>query len=619
MKFDTIILASALSLAGAFALPHDDMDSSHDSHETHDVSLAHQQQQSVSNNTEFTMEPSPVSMHSNHHHSHNRTSILDDPSLEPQQRLFWEQYDPTTFFSAPAPHKSLLWAHVFLNILSWCFLYPISLTLSVAKSKAYLPVQLFQYGIFVMALISLAIYGSSAPSDLYPNNSYSKMSIAMFFMSSLHLSAAIVKACAKWAVSMKQAPMDGAQYVLANMAPVLRRSRDSGHGLDSDSSITAGDEFDTHSDLDSESDLIFPIDTGAPVSRNNNSAGASSRLMARVMSNSRVNAVVTRFDSAARVVYAILNRPMFVVGISYILVGAATGFRMGLANKVFNVLAHFIKGTIFFLYGILTLMRYFGAFADLGMAWNCLPVKKSKNLQAGKKHWSFPTMEFVECLLIFIYGCSNVFMEHLGNSTGAWSHKDLQHASIAFMYFGGGLCGLLIESSFIRRLVNQTVGRFAPSDEDTDKANSGMLGTVSLNPFPAFIVFWTGVLMSQHEQELPLSTAIHMQWGYLFSIGALCRLGTYALMYLKPPQSVVPSRPFTELITSFCLICGGMVFVQSNSETVLAMMFRSLDGMFTLNVNVGIAALIMGWVMFVMAFKAWATKRVVRRAITNDA
>lgn len=37
-----------------------------------------------------------------------------------------------------------------------------------------------------------------------------------------------------------------------------------------------------------------------------------------------------------------------------------------MGDRVFNGLAHFIKGGIFFLYGILTLGRWLGAFADLG-------------------------------------------------------------------------------------------------------------------------------------------------------------------------------------------------------------------------------------------------------------
>jgi len=37
-----------------------------------------------------------------------------------------------------------------------------------------------------------------------------------------------------------------------------------------------------------------------------------------------------------------------------------------MGSGVFNGLAHFIKGGIFFMYGLLTLGRWLGAFSDLG-------------------------------------------------------------------------------------------------------------------------------------------------------------------------------------------------------------------------------------------------------------
>ena len=567
-----------------------------------------------------TMEPSPVSMHGGH--QHGRKNILEDPNLEPQQRAYWELYDPTTFFSAPAPRKSFLYAHIVLNVAAWAFVYPVSLALSVAKSPRYLIAQTFQFALFLAALFSLAVYGATAPRDLYPGNAYSRMSVAMLFISSAHWIAAIVKACAAWAVATKRSPMDGADYVLANMAPsagrLIRPSQDSGHGADSDSSLTAKDE-------DDDEDLHLydaPLDT-EPSSAFETSS-TQNRLVSRIMSNPTVYTLVSRLETAARIVYGILNRPLVVVGVSYLFIGTATVFRMGMQNRVYNILAHFIKGGVFFFYGVLTLLRYMGAFANRGMAWNSLPVVKTKkgkvirSLSGGSNKWfNVPSMEFIECSLIFFYGSTNVFMEHLGNTTGEWSHKDLQHISIAFMYFGGGLCGLLIESATVRRLVNRTLS--TSNDEAEDQVNSGMLGSLSLNPFPAFIVFWTGVLMSQHEQATPLSTVIHMQWGYLFSVGAIFRFITYLVMFLKPPTSSVPSRPATELVTSFCLLCGGLVFMQSNTETVEAMIYRSLDGMFTLNVTVGITALIMAWIMVVYTIKAWASRRQPRLALSMDA
>jgi hypothetical protein len=99
-------------------------------------------------------------------------------------------------------------------------------------------------------------------------------------------------------------------------------------------------------------------------------------------------------------------------------------------DRVFSGLAHFIKGSVFFWYGILTLGRWAGCFAELGWSWNIKPTE-SRRFQ--------PSAEFVESFLIFFYGSTNVFLEHLAAWGSEWSAQDLEHLSITFMFIGGGL------------------------------------------------------------------------------------------------------------------------------------------------------------------------------------
>jgi len=61
---------------------------------------------------------------------------------------------------------------------------------------------------------------------------------------------------------------------------------------------------------------------------------------------------------------------------------------------------------------------------------------------AGKRKRAAPSAEFVESFLIFFYGSTNVFLEHLGGWGGEWSSVDLEHISITIMFFGGGLVSL---------------------------------------------------------------------------------------------------------------------------------------------------------------------------------
>lgn len=50
-----------------------------------------------------------------------------------------------------------------------------------------------------------------------------------------------------------------------------------------------------------------------------------------------------------------------------------------------------------------------------------------------------PTGELTESFVIFLYGVTNVFLEHLSAWGGAWAARDLEHVAISIMFFGGGL------------------------------------------------------------------------------------------------------------------------------------------------------------------------------------
>ena len=108
-------------------------------------------------------------------------------------------------------------------------------------------------------------------------------------------------------------------------------------------------------------------------------------------------------------------------------------------DSVFNGLAHFIKGGIFFWYGLLTFGRWMGCFADFGWAWNKKPSKEV----VGRIPAMMPSAEFIESAVICFYGVSNVGLEHLANAGGEWAAIDLEHVSITLMFFGGGLVSLL--------------------------------------------------------------------------------------------------------------------------------------------------------------------------------
>jgi hypothetical protein len=132
---------------------------------------------------------------------------------------------------------------------------------------------------------------------------------------------------------------------------------------------------------------------------------------------------------------------------------------------------------------------------------------------------------------------------------------------------------MLVESAKVRDLLSTTVEIMPartdinPTDAETSRATPKTYN-FSMNPMPALIILLLGVMMSSHHQTSMVSTMVHKQWGTLFVGFALARAVTYILFFLSPPTSVFASRPPSELVSSFCLVSGGLIFMASVSWLV---------------------------------------------------
>ena len=331
-----------------------------------------------------------------------------------------------------------------------------------------------------------------------------------------------------------------------------RWSRDSGQETDSNSSIhSPRSPSESHADYDGFEKPELPKFVTLGLHENAVSRFLSKRLLG-LMPRSALRGL--------NLVYNIVDRVVLPLGFAAIATGAVTYGGIMRGRDVFNGLAHFIKGGIFFWYGVLTLGRYIGCWADLGWAWNKKPPASVVGWKA-----KVPSGEATESFVIFLYGVTNVFLEHLSNAGQAWSSTDIEHASISVLFFGGGLAGMLFESTCIRGWLNSTVleaSAHQTSDEAWQPPKSQRL---SLNPMPALVILLLGMLMGSHHQDSMTSTMVHKQWGNMMVGFALARGMTYVLLYLKPPTSYLPARPPTEIIAAFCLISGGLIFMLSVS------------------------------------------------------
>jgi hypothetical protein len=153
---------------------------------------------------------------------------------------------------------------------------------------------------------------------------------------------------------------------------------------------------------------------------------------------------------------------------------------------------------------------------------------------------------------------------------------------------------MLIESVKMRNLLNYTVmdaaglannhhhhhHRPTASSRDVERGNPNRNSTdnhlpdelrepdtysFSANPIPALVIFLLGLMMSSHTQDSMISSMVHKQWGNLLAGAAFARGLTYFLLWLRPPKSVFPSRPPTELLTAFGMMGGGVIFMSSVS------------------------------------------------------
>ncbi|CAR21296.1 Tvs1p [Lachancea thermotolerans CBS 6340] len=526
--------------------------------------------------------------------------------LTAAERLYWENYNTTTFFNLPEGTRGagLARYHAAAVALATAAVYPASLVLYGARqcsarcARLYVAVVVANGALLFSAMAALLALRGHNPVP-YPGNAYAKTCYVVAVLCAVQTLAAVARFWTHDRHVTSVAGDGGLAPADAERFELVAADRHHSHSSDG-SELSAALSHQHKPEPESEPTLEFDAERALDLEAHRRALSfhtdADSRL-ARV----------------AGLVQSLTTWPLLYMLMIHCVIGLAVGNLFGEGLRVFNLLAHWIKGGVFVLLGMLSLARYSGYGAGRGWAWNrsivrVHPTSAVNNLRRMiLPYGSVITMEYIESFLIFFYGSTNVFLEHLSNTDGQWHAKDLQHVSIAFMYIGCGLCGLITEyklSDWRRKHATSDPGECQTSD-------SNVTGTPGYtpNPFPAFTIFWTGILMSQHAQASAVSTAIHVQWGLLLSYGSFFRLLTFFMLIWKPNTDSKPSRPFTELVTSFCLLCGGLIFMESTDQVVEALEYRGLTSMFTFNLSVGFTTLFMAWEMILFMWGDWLHQR----------
>lgn len=519
---------------------------------------------------------------------------------------------PPTYFAHPE-HRQLMLAHIALMTLAWVIFLPVAVFLSLAKSRYVLPAQFVFLGTNALGVILGTIYNASTP-DLFPNNAHHRIGWIITWVISAQVVVSLLR---RVGGALKGADSELAEerrsfIPLPTDAPEARGtyygdrlSNDSGQGsepttesLRSNSISTLGDHEHQpmstfNKELDEEDDFdgpIMPMPEAKPQSK--------TTLMAIKVLSSKVWKYI---DFG----YKVVDRIILPFGFIAYTSGIATYGRLFEGSAIFSGLAHWIKGGIFFWMGLLTLGRWAGSFYESGWSWNL-----RRQRRAGQR-WA-PSAEFVESGLITFYGATNIFLEHLGSRDGVWRPSDLEHLSITVLFLGGGSAGLLVESTRMRDLLNTMVtidNQVEPSDEERATLEPPATYEFSSNPIPALIILFLGIMMGGHTQTTGTGTMVHKQWGDLLFGAACARMLTYVIMWVKPPKSVHPSRPPTELLASFGLIAGGIIFMYSSADTVKGMLHYKIDAMPLYTMVLGATGLFMAWELLVLALKGWAVRK----------
>lgn len=176
-------------------------------------------------------------------------------------------------------------------------------------------------------------------------------------------------------------------------------------------------------------------------------------------------------------------------------------------------LAHGIMGSSFIAYGLFLLVMLF--------------VGERMLDRQGR------SQEFYDNLIITLWGIVNTFTEHRWGQP--WNHKDYQHTAMGIIWWCAGMVGLFLSRNGTR------------------------------NHIPALVMIFTGYAMSQHSQNLEISTKVHAMFGLALTCAGAARIVEISFVLRDRPHRG-PYIFAWQYLPPFLLVESGMLFMGATEE-----------------------------------------------------
>ena len=235
-------------------------------------------------------------------------------------------------------------------------------------------------------------------------------------------------------------------------------------------------------------------------------------------------------------------------------------------DKTGQCLAHGIMGSSFILYGFIYSMIL------------VIPWMKKQNTS------KYYCQDYIDSWVICIYGIINTFTEHRWGKE-PWHMHDYQHTAMGILWWTGGILGILLSRQGKRTFV------------------------------PGLIIMFTGWSMTQHHQDLEISTNVHNMFGLILIVGGALRITEISI--LLRDKSFSDEILSFQYLPPFCLVCAGCLFMAANQEQLYLVLRLGAEHSAYIMIVISGAFLLYCWMLFCLEYYLYLSSNATKQSLSK--